>query len=195
MSVLMETFRQLDGVIQVFWVIAAVSSLVFVIQTVITFLGMGADVDFDADLASGVDGLDGDSFAGFFSFRNLVNFLLGYGWAGTLLADTIESRGWLQLAAVGVGLTFVIAFLIMFRLLMKLAHDGTFRISECVGLQASVYLRIPAGRSDKGKVMVSVKGATHEVDAITDDGDMIPTGGTVKIISVVADDTVLVEKI
>lgn len=191
----METFRQLDGTIQVFWIIAAVSSLVFVIQTVITFMGMGTDVDFDADLASGVDGLDGDSFAGFFSFRNLINFLLGYGWTGTLLADSIESRGLLQLIAIGVGIVFVIAFLIMFRLLMKLAHDGSFRIADCVGLTASVYLRIPASRSDKGKVQVSVNGSVHEIDAITDDSELIPTGGNVKILAVVADDTLLVERL
>lgn len=190
----METFRQLDGAIQVFWIIAAVSSLVFVIQAVITFMGMGSDVDFDTDLSSGVDGLDGDSFAGFFSFRNLVNFLLGYGWTGTLLADSIESMGVLQLVAIGVGLIFVIAFLIMFRLLMKLAHDGSFKIAECVGLTASVYLRIPAARSDKGKVQVSVKGSVHEVDAVTDSAEMIPTGGNVKILAVVSDDTLLVEK-
>lgn len=191
----METFRQLDGTIQVFWIIAAVSSLVFVIQTVITFMGMGTDVDFDADLASGVDGLDGDSFAGFFSFRNLINFLLGYGWTGALLADSIESRGLLQLIAIGVGIVFVIAFLIMFRLLMKLAHDGSFRIADCVGLTASVYLRIPASRSDKGKVQVSVNGSVHEIDAITDDSELIPTGGNVKILAVVADDTLLVERL
>jgi len=190
----METFRQLDGAIQVFWIIAAVSSLVFVIQAVITFMGMGSDVDFDTDLSSGVDGLDGDSFAGFFSFRNLVNFLLGYGWTGTLLADSIESMGVLQLVAIGVGLIFVIAFLIMFRLLMKLAHDGSFKNAECVGLTASVYLRIPAARSDKGKVQVSVKGSVHEVDAVTDSAEMIPTGGNVKILAVVSDDTLLVEK-
>ncbi len=191
----METFRQLDGTIQVFWIIAAVSSLVFVIQTVITFMGMGTDVDFDADLASGVDGLDGDSFAGFFSLRNLINFLLGYGWTGALLADSIESRGLLQLIAIGVGIVFVIAFLIMFRLLMKLAHDGSFRIADCVGLTASVYLRIPASRSDKGKVQVSVNGSVHEIDAITDDSELIPTGGNVKILAVVADDTLLVERL
>lgn len=195
MSVLMETFRQLDGAIQIFWIIAAVSTLVFVIQTIITFMGMGTDVDFDADLASGVDGLDGDSFAGFFSFRNLINFLLGYGWTGALLADTIESRALLHLISVGVGLIFVIAFLVMFRLLMKLAHDGSFRLNECVGLSASVYLRIPAGRSGKGKIQVSVKGSVHEVDAVSDSDEVIPTGGNVRIVKVVSDDTLLVEKI
>lgn len=191
----METFRQLDGAIQIFWIIAAVSTLVFVIQTIITFMGMGTDVDFDADLASGVDGLDGDSFAGFFSFRNLINFLLGYGWTGALLADTIESRALLHLISVGVGLIFVIAFLVMFRLLMKLAHDGSFRLNECVGLSASVYLRIPAGRSGKGKIQVSVKGSVHEVDAVSDSDEVIPTGGNVRIVKVVSDDTLLVEKI
>lgn len=191
----METFRQLDGAIQIFWIIAAVSTLVFVIQTIITFMGMGTDVDFDADLASGVDGLDGDSFAGFFSFRNLINFLLGYGWTGALLADTIESRALLHLISVGVGLIFVIAFLVMFRLLMKLAHDGSFRLNECIGLSASVYLRIPAGRSGKGKIQVSVKGSVHEVDAVSDSDEVIPTGGNVRIVKVVSDDTLLVEKI
>ena len=76
---------------------------------------------------------------------------------------------------------------------MKLSHDGSFRMSETVGLMADVYLRIPAARSGRGKVQVSVKGFVHEIDAVTDSDKDIPTGGQVKILEVIGDDLLLVK--
>jgi hypothetical protein len=186
----METFATLDGLLKAFWIIAGASSLVFIIQTIMTFIGLGTDSDFD----TGAEGLDDGGFNGVFSFRNLVNFLLGYGWTGVVLFDDINSSVILQLVAIGVGFLFVIAFLLMFKQMMKLSHDGTFKFNETVGIIADVYLRIPANRKGKGKVQLSVRGSVHEIDAITDDSEEIPTGANAKVIKVIGDDVVLVSK-
>jgi hypothetical protein len=81
----------------------------------------------------------------------------------------------------------------MFRQVMKLSHDGSFRMQEAVGLKADVYLRIPAARSGRGKVQVSVKGSVHEIDAMTDNETEIATGGQVQIVDVLGDDLLLVK--
>lgn len=60
-----EVFNAMDNTLKTFWVIACVASLVFVIQTILTFIGLGADSDMDT---SGVDALDDGSFSGLFSF-------------------------------------------------------------------------------------------------------------------------------
>ena len=91
------------------------------------------------------------------------------------------------------GLLFVLAFVFMFRQVMKLSHDGSFKMSETVGLKADVYLRIPAARSGRGKVQLSVKGSVHEIDAVTDNDAEIPTGGQVEIVEVLGDDLLLVK--
>ena len=187
---------EMDGLQRVFWIIALAASLVFIIQTVITFIGLGTDMDVDA----GPDSLDGlgdsvedGSMSGLFSFRNLINFLLGYGWAGVLLYDSISSGLLLQIVSIVVGISFVAAFVFMFRQLMKLSHDGSFKLTEAIGLTADVYLRIPASRTGRGKVQVSLKGSTHEIDAVTDRGMEIPTGDHVRIVEVLGDDLLLVE--
>ena len=191
---MMDLFNSLEPLQKFFWVIALCASLVFLIQTIMTFVGLGTDADVDAGpMDSSIDSMEDGSLSGVFSFRNLINFLLGYGWAGALLFSSIE-KGWLlQVVAIAVGLVFVLAFVFMFRQVMKLSHDGSFKMSEAVGLKADVYLRIPASRSGRGKVQVSVKGSVHEVDAMTDRNDEVATGAQVKIVKVLGDDLLLVE--
>ena len=191
---MMDLFNSLEPLQKFFWTIACAASLVFIIQTIMTFVGLGTDTDVDAGPMDGsVDSMEDGSLSGVFSFRNLINFLLGYGWAGVLLHDSIESGLLLQVVAIVVGLLFVLAFVFMFRQVMKLSHDGSFKMQEAVGLKADVYLRIPAARSGRGKVQVSVKGSIHEIDAMTDNTEEIATGGQVKIVKVLGDDLLLVE--
>ena len=188
-----DLFNSLEPLQKFFWIVACCASLVFIIQTIMTFIGLGTDTDVDAGPMDSVDSVEDGSLQGVFSFRNLINFLLGYGWAGVLLFDSIASRGLLQLVAILVGVVFVLAFVFMFRQVMKLSHDGSFHLIEAVGLNADVYLRIPAARSGRGKVQVSVKGSIHEIDAVTDRDEEIATGDSVKIVEVLGDDLVRVE--
>ena len=191
---MIELFNSLEPLQKFFWTIACCASLVFIIQTIMTFIGLGTDADVDAGPMDGsVDSMEDGALSGVFSFRNLINFLLGYGWAGVLLFDDIEKRWLLQLLAIAVGLLFVLAFVFMFRQVMKLSHDGSFKMSETIGLKADVYLRIPAARSGRGKVQLSVKGSVHEIDAVTDNDAEIPTGGQVEIVEVLGDDLLLVK--
>lgn len=191
---MMDLFNSLEPLQKFFWTIACCASLVFIIQTIMSFIGLGTDTDVDAGPMDGsVDSMEDGALSGVFSFRNLINFLLGYGWVGVLLHDSID-KGWLlQLVAIVVGLAFVLAFVFMFRQVMKLSHDGSFKMQEAVGLKADVYLRIPAARSGRGKIQVSVKGSIHEIDAMTDNDTEIATGGQVQIVEVLGDDLLLVK--
>lgn len=192
----MGFLSSLEPLLRVFWIIAAVASLIFIIQTIMTFIGLGTDTDVDAgpgDMDSMADATENGGLNGVFSFRNLINFLLGYGWTGVLLYDNFEKTWLLQLIAILVGFLFVFAFVLMFRATMKLAHDGSFRMEETVGLRADVYLRIPAQRQGRGKIQISVKGSVHEIDAVTDNAEMIPTGGSVVVKEVISEDLLLVE--
>lgn len=180
----------MEGSQKIFWIIAIIASIVFVIQTIITFIGIGGDADFD-DVSS-AETVDDAGFGGLFSFRNLINFLLGYGWTGVVLYDDISNSFWLYAISIGVGILFVAAFILMFRQMLKLSHDGTFKLESAVGLTADVYLHIPASRRGRGKIHVSVNGSVHELDAVTDDGEEIPTGGQARILEVLGDEVLRV---
>lgn len=216
-----QWFTNLDSTMQVFWSIAIAASVVFLIQNALMLMGIGdmdsdvdADVgtDFDVhtdvgdadltdtadtDLSTGHSGHEGTlGPAGIFSLftlRNFINFFLGFGWGGISLAGAIPHRGLLVVAALLCGLFFVAVFVMMFRAILRLETNGAFHIQDCVGLTATVYLRIPAAHAGAGKVQVSVNGSVHELDAFTD-GDFLPTGTRVQIVKVIDSGSLLVKR-
>jgi hypothetical protein len=187
----MEWFNSLDTLLKAYWIIAGVTSFIFVIQMIMTFVGMdasdGLSADFDGDM-------DGDGPFQFFSLRNLINFLLGYGWGGICFYDIFASKLWVNIFAFLTGFLFFLLFFLIIKQLLKLNRDNTFQIRDTLGNAAEVYLTIPEGKSGKGKIQISVKGAFHEIDALTE-GEKIPTGGKVRVIEIIDNQTVLVVKL
>ena len=187
---MMDKFLALELPMQVFWGLAIISSAFFLVQTIMAFLGLDADTDDGA----GFEDVEMGGVSGYFSFRNLVNFMLGYGWGGIVLHDVIPNLMWLQVAALGIGVLFVIIFVFILRQIMKLSTDKTFHIEETIGLIADTYLRIPGEKKGSGKVMVSVRGSMHEIEAITED-EAIPTGSKVRVVKAIGTDLLEVERI
>lgn len=213
-ALLTNWFSQLDTTMQVFWACAIAASVVFVIQNVLMLMGIGGmDTDIDADVSTDFDvhGDFGTSAAdastghgghegtlgsagifSLFSLRNFINFFLGFGWGGISLAPVVPSKGLLVLFSFLIGLLFVAVFMLMLHALLKLERNGSFRISDCVGQTASVYLRIPAAHAAAGKIQISVNGSVHELDAYTN-GPELPTGARARVIAIINADTLLVE--
>ena len=187
---MIDGYLALELPMQVFWGIAVVTSVFFVVQTIMAFMGLDADTDD----GSGFDSVEMNGLTGYFSFRNLVNFLLGYGWGGVLLQSVIPSMVLLEVAAVGVGLCFVLVFVILLRQVMKLSTDKTFQLEEAVGQIADTYLRIPSTKQGVGKVMVSVRGSLHEIEAMTG-GEEIATGTKVRVVKVIGPELLEVERV
>ena len=192
MNNMVEWFGGLPVVDQIFWCCALVSSVFFLLQFVLTLIGMdSSDVDVDFD---GGDTLDLGGGLSLFSIRNLVNFFMGFGWAGISFRSVISNIPLLCAVSVVFGVLFVLMFFVVLKKTKRLEANGAFRITYCVGKTADVYLRIPGARAGAGKVQVSVNGAAHEIDALTDDPDMIPSGCKVYIKEVVNGSLLLVSK-
>lgn len=170
---------------KVFLYIAIAASVVFVIQLVMTLIGLGTDADVDVDSAD----VDTDT-VGIFTFKNLVNFLLGYGWGGICFYNTISSPVWLQLTAIGIGALFFVGFWLLLRQILRLSQNSTFHPEQAIGLAADVYLHIPV--NGRGKVQFSYRGSVHELNAVSDTD--LPTGAKCKIIGNKGD-VLIVEKI
>lgn len=177
----METFNNLDLLLKGFWIVAIPVTIIFLIQMVLTFMGSdaadGTSADFDGDF----DGSDAPFQL--FSFRNLMNFLLGFSWTGISFYRIITNEAVLILLSVAVGVLFVYLFFLIIRTLMRLSEDNTFKLSETIGKTAEVYVPIPAHKAGFGKVTLSVRGAIHELEAMTN-GERIPSNTMVKIVSV-----------
>jgi hypothetical protein len=188
----MNFFSEMESLHRAFWFIALPASLIFIIQTIMTFIGVdasdGTTADFDGDLDIA------DAPFQLFSLRNLINFLLGFSWAGISFYYIIKNELLLILVAFLVGAIFVYLFFMIMRQLQKLAEDNSFTVQMTLGKTASVYLKIPAEKSGQGKIQVSVKGSFHEIYAISA-GPEISTGGMVKVLEVIDDNLVLVGKI
>jgi membrane-bound ClpP family serine protease len=191
MGDLMTWFEGLETLQQVFWGCALAGSLVFVIQAVLTLIGMDS-TDMDVDIPEG-DTLD---FGGLsmFSVRNLVNFLVGFGWGGVSFYSAIPNSYLLILVSVVTGVLFVLMFFFIYRQTRKLESNGAFDIKNCEGKLADVYLRIPAKGEGKGKIQISVNGSVHELDAMSN-GNPIATGRKVRVVEICDGSLVIVEMI
>ena len=187
-------WASLSTAMQVLWAITLSASLIFVIQTVMTFLGLGDhDADFDLDTSDG--SFDADPSMNLLTFRNLVNFCLGFGWTAVLMHEKIQSNALLIIVSVIVGILLVTVVMWIFKWLSGMQQTGNIDVHKsAVGCEGKVYLTIPGERKGEGKVQITINNAVREYDAVTD-GETIPTGKAIKVTEVINDYTLLVEEL
>ena len=196
---MIEWWSTLSVAMKILWAVTLGASLIFVIQSIMTFLG--ADVE-GLDGMDGVDGIDGadasdpsdvSGGANLYTFRNLVNFLLGFGWTAIILQDNIKSIGLLLFLAALVGVGLVAAVMFLFKWLSGMQQSGNINVFQsAVGCHGSVYLTIPAERSGEGKVQITINNSIREYNALSD-GESIPTGTPITVVEVIDAQTMLVE--
>lgn len=190
-----EWWSSLNGIEQVFWGISIVFSVLFVIQFVLSLVGLDFDGDIDTDLSADVDtagdySLDTDFTL--LSVRGIIAFFTFFGWTGVLVLNagggTLMALGLASLA--GVAAMFIVGYMIY--LFSKLTQEGNADLRDALFNVGEVYLTIPAQKNGYGKIHVKVQGALKEMDAITE-GKTLPTGAAVKIIEILDDNLLLVE--
>ena len=185
---------------KILWGMTLTASLIFLIQTVATFIGaesgdIDSDIDFGGADADVPDAIDGGGGMNLYTFRNLVNFCLGFGWTAILLQDSVRSAGLRLFLAVLVGVGLVAAVMYLFKWLSGMQQSGTIHVRKsAVGCQGKVYLTIPGARTGEGKVQITISGAVREYAAITD-SETLRTGTPIRVIEVINDSTLLVEEL
>lgn len=200
---MIEWWNSLSVMMRVLWAITLSASLIFIIQSVMTFLG--ADGGSDFDINSDVDLPDSDGSApidgnavhgtgmGLLTFRNLVNFFLCFGWSAILLRESISSTPLLMVVSILIGVALVFAVMMLFKWLSGMQQAGNIDVFKAApGCEGKVYLRIPGERGGTGKVQITINNSVREYEALTD-GDALPTGASIKVVDVLSADTLLVE--
>ena len=213
---MIDWWNSLDLMMKILWGITIAVSLIFIIQTIMTFIGASDSGDFDLD--TDTDGLDGhmdsagdvtaagdatDAAEGahlgsgmpLLTFRNMVNFFLGFGWTSVLLHEKIGSTSLLMIVSIIVGIALVFLVMYIFKWLASMQQSGNINVYKAaVDCQGKVYLTIPGERSGTGKVQITINNSVREYAALTD-GPELKTGTDIKVVDVVSSDTLLVEEL
>ncbi len=191
---LLSWWGELTNIQQIFWGISIVFSVLFVIQFVLSIIGIDFDADAEADIgdADGVDGLDADFTL--LSVRSIIAFFTFFGWTGVVALSGGVGAVMAILLASSAGFAAMLVVAYIFYLFIKLQSSGTLNLNNALGNTGEVYLVIPGDKAGVGKVQMKVQGSLRELDAITT-GESIPTGAPIQVIDVLENGMLLVEPV
>jgi len=169
-------------------------TLLTVLQVILEIIGVGGDSG-HADTGIGDFAHDSgfmDHFH-FFSVRNMIYFMMMFGWTGLACSKaglpTFVSVFIAVLA--GIGTTLIIGWI--FYLLNRLTESGNLNLNSAIGKMGTVYLTIPANRKSNGVIQITLQGMMREMNAVTDNEE-IATGASVEVIELLQETTFLVNK-
>ncbi|MCP3914271.1 MAG: hypothetical protein GY711_01810 [bacterium] len=172
----------------IYTVCAVIGGAVLSLQMLL--LMFGGDVDADTD----VDSIDASDGFGLISIRSIASFLVFFGLSGLWGTEEDWGGGKTLAVAFGSGTAMLVIVAWLMAMQSKLSSEGNVQPENAIGNTATVYLGIPSENSGKGKITVAIQGRTHEYAAFTR-GPKLPTGTTVRVVSLSAGNTFEVEGI
>lgn len=151
--------------------------------------GDGPTGDFTAD------GVRTDTSLGglhLFTLQGFIAFFAVFGWSGLLMlkSDVAPPAG--VALAIVFGILAMLAVAWVFKAMLRLQQDGSMDIRNALGKSGTVYLFIPPGRTEKGKVSIMVQDRLIELQAVTDDEQGIKTGAEVTVVGISNKNTLIV---
>lgn len=185
-------WESLSLILKILWPIALIGSLFMVIQLILVLIGGDPDggLDFDVDLDA-----DGGVGFQFFTVKNLTGFFTLFGWVSIACIDSELSIGLSLFLGLVAGTLMMVAMAALFLSISKLAEDGTMQLKKAVGMQAEVYLPIPANQGGTGKVQFTFQGSYKEIDAQTTEAKTLATGSIVKITGIINNSILIVNRL
>ncbi|MTE26200.1 hypothetical protein [Winogradskyella ouciana] len=188
---MLEWFSNLEFLPKLYWSIALVGSLIFIVVMIMAFVGGDADDIGDADAD-----IDSDAGAGFqfITFKNLVGFFTIFGWSGIACIDAGLSTPLTIIISVICGLLMMVIMASLFYFISKLTDSGTLNYDNALDAVGEVYLTIGGDRSSMGKVSVNVQGTVRELDALTDSLTDLKSGTIIKVVDVTSNGILIVDR-
>lgn len=188
-----DWWNELSTIESIFWLIALISSLFFVVVLIMSFLGGDMDAG-DMDIDAEIDADTGIGFQ-FFTLKNLVGFFTIFGWVGLAMLDSGSTTGKALIVASICGLIMMSIMAATFYFLSKMVSDGTLDVNNAIGVIGEVYLPIGKDRSSIGKIQIKVQGGLRTLDALTDEEEELPRACVIIVKKVVSAELLLVEKL
>lgn len=185
-----QWWETLSSAHQVFWFIAIVFSILFLIQLIMLIMGLDGDSTDGIDHPADHSGVEHEFSA--LSVRSIIAFFTFFGWTGVLAMNN-HLGIWLSVmcsAIAGLAAMFVVAWL-MFKF-SQLEQSGTLNLYHALDQTGEVYIPVPPNKSGRGRITLLIDGRSREMDAVTE-GEMLKTGQQVRVTDILEDNILLVE--
>ncbi len=194
----MEFFTSFDGIDKTFFICAVFGGGLFIARLVMSFVGVGDDVDADAvaDTDINVDtdtGAESTHSFKILTIQGITGFFMMFGLIGLALS---QAGVWKSLAITGgtvAGLATVWVLDRTFRLMKGLQSSGNINTELAIGQEGTVYLTIP--EKGTGKVHVSVDGRLREFSAVSEKQSELKTGDRVRVVRVLDGSILSVDRV
>lgn len=179
----------------VYWALAIGGTALFALMGILSLFGIGsmggADADVDVNGDFSLEHMDtGYTDFRLLSIRSVLAFFTVVGWGGVVWGG----YGWFGFfLAFASGLAMMFVTALIFCLILRMQQSGNVAKEDFIGKTGTVYVGIPGGRNNPGKVTVTVGAATHEVLAVADEA--IPTGSAVVVLESAGERRFLVRKL
>lgn len=198
----------LTAIEKVLWLIAIPFSVIFFIQMVLSFTGLGGGA---TDPGTDMNGFQGDVSAtghdlthsnedagpgfSFFTIRNFIAFFTVLSWSG--LAFNHAGLSLLLTIALSILLGIIAMLIIssLFYFTSKMASSGNISVINAIGATGKVYLPIKANKGNIGKVQVTFQGSVREMQAVTQQDSDLPTNTIIKVTGLAGESILIVEKL
>jgi hypothetical protein len=190
---------------QISFIIGTIATIIMILFIVLMLMGMDGGESFDGDIDIGdIDGTsdldiyNSDSVSSIsglriISIRGALAFFSIGGWTVYLFADSLSPLVSIIIGLIAGSIAAVLLALAM-KSILKLESSGNLDYRTAVGKIATVYIRVPKEANGKGKVIFNHQGKMVEVDAITNELEDILSKSEVKIINLIDESTLVVEK-
>lgn len=187
-------WSQLDLMSQIYWIITAPSTLIFIFLLFISIFGSDVDSDVPTEIDHPINAnSDGIPFQ-FLSVKNIIGFFTMFGWSGLGFISIGLHPGLVILFSFICGFLMMFAMAALFFFMSKLVESGNLNVRNAIGRTGEVYLTIPANRKGLGKVQITVQGTLQTLDAMTDESEDIPTASLVQVLNIIDNQILLVRK-
>ncbi len=219
MQGMQDWWASLSDLMRVLYCIAIPSTLILVLQLLLTMIGGHADGGVDVSDTSGIDGLDGGldldgngipdtletdisqmadggnpaDFGNFklLTVQTIVTFLAVFGWVSIICV----SSGLAPLGGIAIGALCGAAMMLLVAKLVqasrKLAENGAINLKNAIGETATVYLTVPPKNAGSGKITMQLQGRFCEFDAVNAGAQPLATGSQVVVTDVIGDSLVV----
>jgi len=190
----------------VFWAFALFGTMLFFLRVCSSWLmhsndGDGDHCDFESDTHDSFDSHSTNEHHGaksslkLFSIHSISGFFMMLGWVGLACTKQLEYSPLTSIIIAFIaGIITMVATGLIFKWSLLLINPGSqFDIKKTIGQVATVYQRIP--QKGLGKIQLEVDGMNREILAQSLNNNIIESFEYVKVLQVLDNETVIVEKI
>ncbi len=215
-------WNELSGFAQVLYCVSIPSTLILIIQAILIILGFGnggpdmnfSDTsgfelpDYDCGMCDPTDIGDISSADGgdivnpadagamhLFTFQGIITFLCVFSWVGIAMYSILPNIIVALIVGFILGAAAMFGVAKLIQTMGKLAQNGNIEAKNFLGETGTVYLVIPAKGKGQGKVNIALGERYTEFEAITEEDTDIPSGVSVRVVDIRAENVLVVEKI